>query len=137
MSDQTRALGQFGERVAADHLEAKGYRIVERNYRCREGEVDIIAQVGDCLVFVEVKTRRGDAMGSALESVTLSKGARIAAAADAYCEQYSSTVGDCRIDVIAIDLTPQGKLIRLEHIENAFSADELPELPRRRIRDYR
>jgi len=72
MSDQTRALGQFGERVAADHLEAKGYRIVERNYRCREGEVDIIAQVDDCLVFVEVKTRRGDAMGSALESVTLS-----------------------------------------------------------------
>ena len=137
MSDETRAPGTVRRASRRRPPRSEGYRIVERNYRCREGEVDIIAQAGDCLVFVEVKTRRGDAMGSALESVTLAKGARIAAAADAYCEQCPSTAADRRIDVIAIDLTPQGKLIRLEHIENAFSADELPELPRRRIRDYR
>ena len=62
-----RALGDFGERVAAAHLEAKGYRILATKFRMREGEVDVIAERGGVVAFVEVKTRRGDAMGSAVE----------------------------------------------------------------------
>ena len=69
-----QALGAFGERVAAAHLEAKGYRILERNYRRREGEIDIVAVSGGCLVFVEVRTRRGKERGSAVESVSPAKG---------------------------------------------------------------
>jgi putative endonuclease len=131
MSDARRRLGQFGERVAVAHLESKGYRILARNYRCPDGEVDIIAEDGGCLVFVEVRTRRGDAMGTAVESLTLLKGARISATAEAYCEANPDAPEERRIDVIAVDLTPSGRLLRLEHIENAFSADELPELSRR------
>jgi putative endonuclease len=131
MSDDRLRLGKFGERVAAAHLESKGYQILARNYRCPDGEVDIIAQDGGCLVFVEVRTRRGDAMGTAAESLTLLKGARISATAGAYCEANPDAPEERRIDVIAVDLTPAGRLLRLEHIENAFSADELPELSRR------
>jgi len=130
MSDKRLKLGQFGERVAVAHLESKGYRILARNFRCREGEIDIIAQSDGCLVFVEVRTRRGDAMGSAADSLTPLKGARISAVADAYCDGSPDSPEERRIDVIAVDLTPQGRLLRLEHIENAFSSDELPELSR-------
>jgi len=130
VSSERLRLGQFGERVAVAHLESKGYEILARNFRCRDGEIDIIAQSDGGLVFVEVRTRRGDAMGSAAESLTPRKGARIAAAADAYCDANPKSAEDRRIDVIAVDLTPRGRLLRLEHIENAFSSDELPELSR-------
>jgi putative endonuclease len=131
MSGERRRLGQFGERVAAAHLEAEGYRIVERNFRCREGEVDIIAEGGGCLAFVEVRTRRGDAMGGAADSLTLLKGARITAAAEAYCQERLGLPEERRIDVIAVDLSPEGRVLRLEHIESAFAGDELPSLPPR------
>lgn len=130
MTGDRLRLGQFGERLAAAHLESKGYDILARNFRCRDGEIDIVAQSDGCLVFVEVRTRRGDAMGGAAESLTLLKGARISAAADAYCDANPRSAEEKRIDVIAVDLTPRGRLLRLEHIENAFSSDELPELPR-------
>jgi Holliday junction resolvase-like predicted endonuclease len=70
-------------------------------------------------------------MGTAAESLTPLKGARISAVADAYCDQNADVAEERRIDVIAVDLTPRGRLLRLEHIENAFSSDELPELPHR------
>ena len=130
MSGERLRLGQFGERVAVAHLESKGYDILARNFRCREGEIDIIAQREGCLVFVEVRTRRGDTMGGAAESLTPRKGARISAAADAYCDEQPQSAEERRIDVIAVDLTLRGRLLRLEHIENAFSSDELPELSR-------
>jgi putative endonuclease len=128
MSRERVLLGEFGERVAVAHLESEGYRVLARNFRCREGEIDIIAQNGGCLVFVEVRTRRGESMGSAAESLTPLKGARISAAAEAYCDANPDCGEECRIDVIAVDLTPRGRLLRLEHIENAFSSDELPDL---------
>ena len=131
MSGERRRLGQFGERVAAAHLEAEGYRIIERNFRCREGEVDIIAEDGRCLAFVEVRTRRGDAMGGAADSLTPLKGARITAAAEAYCQERLGLPEERRIDVIAVDLSPEGRVLRLEHIESAFAGDELPSLPPR------
>ncbi|MGD0765640.1 MAG: YraN family protein [Dehalococcoidia bacterium] len=132
MSDSPRQrLGQFGERLAVAHLEAAGYRIIERNFRCREGEIDVIAQRDAVLVFVEVRTRRGDAMGRAVDSLTPLKGARISAAADAYCQQRPVMPAERRIDVIAVDLSPAGRLLSLDHIENAFLGDELPALPGR------
>lgn len=131
MSGERRRLGQFGERVAAAHLEAEGYRIVARNFRCREGEVDIIAEKAKSLAFVEVRTRRGDAMGGAADSLTLLKGARITAVAEAYCQGRLDLPEERRIDVITVDLSPEGRVLRLEHIESAFAGDELPSLPPR------
>ncbi len=119
MTHARRDLGAFGERVAADHLEAKGYRIRERNFRTREGEIDIIAEQGGTLVFVEVRTRRGDALGTAAESVTAAKAARIIATAQAYAQATEDCPADQRIDVIALSLSADGRLISLEHIEGA------------------
>ncbi len=131
MSGEKRSLGQFGERIAAARLEAEGYRIVDRNFRCREGEIDIIVKKGVCLVFVEVRARRGDAMGNAAASLTPLKGARITAAAEAYCQERPGLPEERRIDVITIDLSPEGRVLQVDHIENAFTGDELPSLPSR------
>jgi putative endonuclease len=114
-----RDLGAFGERIAAAHLEAKGYRIRERNFRTREGEVDIIAQHGSTLVFVEVRTRRGDAQGSPAESVTAAKATHILATAHAYVQVTDDCPADQRIDVIAVSLAPDGRVLALEQIEGA------------------
>jgi len=118
-NDPRRRLGAFGERVAAAHLEAQDYRIVERNWRCREGEIDIVAVKDDCLVFVEVRTRRGQERGSALESVGPIKGARLALLAQAYCQERADLPPDRRIDVVAVELAPSGRLLGIQHIENA------------------
>ena len=120
MTRARRDLGAFGERVAAAHLEATGYRIRERNFRTREGEIDIIAERGETLVFVEVRTRRGDAMGTAAESVTASKAARIIATAQAYAQAAENCPADQRIDVIALSLAADGRVLSLEHIEGAI-----------------
>ncbi len=119
MTRARRDLGDFGERVAAAHLEAKGYRIRERNFRVREGEVDIIAERGGTLVFVEVHTRRGESMGSAAESVTAAKAGRILAAAQSYLQVVEGCPADQRIDVIALALAHDGRVLSLEHIEGA------------------
>ncbi|MEX0800310.1 MAG: YraN family protein [Dehalococcoidia bacterium] len=118
MTRSRRDLGDFGERVAAAHLEANGYRIVERNFRVREGEVDIIAERDSTLVFVEVRTRRGEAMGSAAESVTATKAAHLLAVAAAYA-QARDWSSDQRIDVIAVSLAPDGRVLSVEQIEGA------------------
>ncbi len=119
MTHARQQLGDFGERVAAAHLEAKGYRIRERNFRTREGEIDIIAERSDTLVFVEVRTRRGSALGSPAESVTASKAAHILAAAQAYVQATEDCPADQRIDVIALSLASDGRVLSLEHIESA------------------
>jgi len=119
--DGRRRLGAFGERLAAAHLEAKGYRIRARNFRCREGEIDIVAQDGETLVFVEVRTRRGDALGGPAESVTAGKEARLVAAATAYVQSLPEPPTDQRIDVVAIQLSPGGRLLAVDHIEGAVA----------------
>ncbi len=119
MAGARRALGDFGERLAVQHLEAKGYRIVERNHRRREGEIDIIARLGDVLAFVEVRCRRGTAMGTAIESLSRSKQRRLVALAEAYEDGKEGSQDQRRIDLIAIDLAPDGKLLSLSHIEGA------------------
>ena len=121
-----QALGAFGERLAAAHLESKGYRILERNYRRREGEIDIVAARGGCLVFVEVRTRRGQERGSAVESVGPAKGARLVALAEAYCQERPDLPPDRRIDVVAVELSPAGRLLSIQHIENAVGEGGQP-----------
>jgi len=119
VSDPRRKLGEFGERLAEQHLLANGYTIREKNFRTREGEIDIVAQQGDTLVFVEVRTRRGVRMGGAADSVTEAKQQRLIAMAEAYGQAREGLPEAQRIDVIALDLSPDGKLQSLEHIENA------------------
>jgi putative endonuclease len=121
-----QALGAFGERLAAAHLEAKGYHILERNYRRREGEIDIVAARGGCLVFVEVRTRRGQERGSAVESVSPAKATRLAALAEAYCQERPDLPPDRRIDVVAVELSPAGRLLSIQHIEDAVGEGGLP-----------
>ena len=124
MKPGRRDLGAFGERVAAAHLEAKGYRIRARNFRCREGEIDIVAEDGDSLVFVEVRTRRGDAFGSPAESVTEAKERRLLTVARAYLQQHNDVPPNQRIDVVAVKLS-RGRLLAVEHIEGAIADREL------------
>ncbi len=117
------ALGDFGERVAKAHLEANGYRILQTNFRVREGEIDIVAEKDGVAVFVEVKTRRGDAMGTAKEAIGWRKAQSLLLAAQAYEERHEERHEELppgrRIDVIAIDLDPDGELLSVEHIESA------------------
>ena len=117
-----RSLGDFGERVAAAHLEAKGYRVLATNFRVREGEVDIVAERGGVVAFVEVKTRRGDAMGSAVESVDARKAERLLLAAEAFAQERPDLPPGRRIDLIAIDLDTAGRVVSVQHIESAVEA---------------
>ena len=114
-----RDLGDFGERVARAHLEAKGYRILATNFRVREGEVDIVAQQGAVVAFVEVKTRRGDAMGSAVEAIDARKARRLLAAAQSFGLDRNDLPPGRRIDLIAIDLDATGRVTSVQHIESA------------------
>ena len=115
-----RRFGDFGERVAASHLEAKGYRILERNWATREGEIDIIASRGPDLVFVEVRSRQGRRMGLPEESITGRKAAHVRAAAAAYAQQHPEAPPNQRIDAVVIELDAKGRVMRVEQIENAI-----------------
>lgn len=120
MADSRQQLGRAGEQMAADLLAGKGYQIVARNWRSgRSGEIDLVAQDGPTLVIVEVRTRRGQAYGSAEESVTPAKQARLAALAEAYCDA-AGWQGPRRIDVVAVSLSGDGRLLEVRHIENAI-----------------
>jgi putative endonuclease len=118
-----RNFGDLGERLAVQHLLAKGYRIRERNFRVREGEIDIVAERGDLVAFVEVRCKRGDAMGTAGESLTPAKQRRLVGLADAYEQAREGLPERRRIDVIAVDFGPGGRLLSLQHIEGAVRAD--------------
>jgi putative endonuclease len=115
-----RGLGQWGEDLAAQHLITKGYRIVARNWRCGIGELDLVARDGDCLAFVEVRTRRGRSMGSPEESITPSKQAKLIELAETYILEQD-WLGYWRIDVIAVEMDRRGRLLRVEHYENAVT----------------
>lgn len=116
--DDRKRLGQWGESVAAEKLESQGYRIVERNWRCRIGEIDLVAQEADTLVFVEVKTRRGRGMGMPEEGLTPAKSRRLLELGQLYLSDRELDV-DWRIDMVAVELDRSGKLLRCEHIPNA------------------
>ena len=115
-----QSLGQFGEEQAARYLRRRFYTILARNYRCRFGEIDLIAKRGGVLAFVEVKLRRDDAHGEAREFVTVRKQQRVLAAAELWLSQ-NETALQPRFDVIEV-YAPRGAdgPVRINHIENAF-----------------
>ena len=116
-----KAVGELGERWARKHLERNGYRIRETNFRCREGEIDIVAQHGDSLVFVEVRTKTGSAFGTPEESVTATKQEKLASVAMSYLQTHGDLPTEWRIDVVAIEVSPKGRVVRTELIQNAVS----------------
>jgi putative endonuclease len=119
-----KSLGAFGERVAGAHLQARGYRIVERNFRVYEAELDIIARHGDTLVFVEVRTRKGGAPGMAALSVNGRKAEQLRRAVNWYIERHPQVADDLmRIDVVTVELAADGSLRRVTHIEDAVRGD--------------
>ncbi|MGH3424349.1 MAG: YraN family protein [Nocardioidaceae bacterium] len=106
---QRKALGDYGEQVAAEHLVAAGMQIVERNYRCVLGEIDIVARDGDTLVVCEVKTRRGQAYGSPLEAVTARKAGRLRRLAGYWLEEHRTSPPSIRIDVVSVLVPRRGR----------------------------
>jgi putative endonuclease len=124
-TDTRRDRGALGERIAAEHLERRGYRIVARNYRTRAGELDLVAADERALVFCEVKTRvAGGRSGpaSALEAIGPNKRRQVRALATQWLASTTERPhrGDVRFDAIGVTLTARGELLALEHLEGAF-----------------
>ena len=115
------APGANGEGLACRHLESRGYAILERNFRCRSGEIDVVARAGESTVFVEVKDRTGASHGAGHEAVTFGKRRRIVRAARLYAAARGLEETPLRFDVIAIEWGADGPRIR--HYEDAFSVD--------------
>ncbi|MDX6202354.1 MAG: putative endonuclease [Frankiales bacterium] len=104
-------LGRFGENVAAAHLEGEGLVLVARNWRCREGEIDIVAVDGDVLVFCEVKTRSGLRFGSPAEAVSPVKLRRLKVLAARWLQESPRVWIDLRFDVVSVLRTPSGLVV--------------------------
>jgi len=113
------ALGRRGEAIAARHLLASGMVIVDRNWRCPQGELDLVARDGRQLVFVEVKTRAGLGFGHPLESITPRKLARLRRLAAAWCEAHPGDHDRIRIDAVAV-IVPRGGAATVDHLERVF-----------------
>ena len=114
-----RDVGILGENLAKNFLKKRGYRILESNYRCREGEIDIIARHRDSLVFIEVRTKRSLEFGSPEESITPTKMERLRAVAAHYQQTHNNLPASWRIDVVAVEIDQKDKPLRIELIENA------------------
>ncbi|MGH2352896.1 MAG: YraN family protein [Chloroflexota bacterium] len=119
MSVTRQHLGRLGEAAATRYLERAGWQIVDRNYRCPLGEIDIVGRDGDALVFVEVRTRSNSRFGAPEESVTPAKARRMAQCALAYLEAHPAHDGDWRVDFVAV-LIERGRVVRLEHYKHAL-----------------
>ena len=114
-----KIVGKLGEDCAAKFLEAKGYTIVARNFRIRSAEIDIIAQAGDVLVFVEVKARSNIRHGLPVEAVNLRKQKKIIEAAGVFLQDENFFDCACRFDVLEIYFNGE-RVEEINHIENAF-----------------
>ncbi len=113
-------VGAWGEAIAARHLVERGYTLRERNWRHGHGELDIVAERGDAIVFVEVRTRRSDAYGRPQETISARKRAALIATAQAYLDAHDLHDVQWQIDVIAIELDSRNATSQLEHIECAI-----------------
>ena len=118
--DERAGLGRAGEAVAEAFLRARDYTIVARNFRCRAGEIDLVALDGRVLVFVEVRSRRGERAGTPLESVDGRKQAQVGRVARHFLAAHGWQERDARFDVIGVrfDCEPPD----VEHVRNAFEA---------------
>ena len=126
--DPRRTRGSLGERIAADHLSSAGYEILDRNWRTRAGELDLIAADAGAIVFCEVKTRvAGGSSGPALalDAVGPAKRRRLRHLAMAWLRERREELGvprreRLRFDAIGITISPGGRLLALDHVEDAF-----------------
>ena len=114
------AVGARAEDLAAALLATRGYRIVERNWRRPEGEVDLVADDRGILVFVEVRSRTGEERGHPLETVNARKRARVVRAARLYLEAAQPAATAFRFDVVGVSFAPDGGQPAITHVEDAF-----------------
>lgn len=115
-----RQTGSSAEKLAAQYLHKHGYKIVETNFRCRYGEIDIIATNKNDLVFIEVRAKKNLSFGAPEESVTGIKKERLVSLADYYLQKHNDLPMQWRIDVVAIELDSKDKATRINIIENAI-----------------
>ena len=113
-----KSLGRLGEELAVKQLKNNGYRILEQNFRSKFGEIDIIAQNDNDLVFIEVKTRWSKSFGPPEEAITPWKIRRIIKAGEYYKLLHPETPEALRIDAVAVDLSSEGKIERVEILKN-------------------
>ena len=119
MSDR-QGVGRRGEELAARHLHQLGMSVIDRNVRLPGGEIDLVAREGEELVFVEVKTRIGDESTAPDELVNLAKLRRLERLSEAYVERLGDPNVDWRIDVVAVVLGRDGRVVRIDHVAGAF-----------------
>ena len=119
MTKVRQAIGVYGERCAVRHLVAAGLRVVARNWRSEQGEIDIIAYDEDVLVFCEVKTRRSDAFGSPAEAVVPAKARRLRRLAAQWLAEHPGPPREVRFDVVEVHVPPRAA-VRVEHLRGAF-----------------
>jgi putative endonuclease len=112
---QNTALGAYGERVAARHLGEQGMVLLDRNWRCEAGEIDLVLRDGDVLVFCEVKTRSGTAYGHPLEAVDGVKTERLVVLAHRWIEEHGVVAPDIRFDLVAVLRSARGAA-EVEHV---------------------
>lgn len=115
------AVGSLGERIAAEYLIRKGYRILERGYRPRHGEIDIIARDGKTTVFVEVKTRTNARYGTPEDAVHAGKIQRLLRAVKQYA--VARAIDDYRIDVVSLELNESDRRAAVRHYRNAVGEE--------------
>ena len=118
LTDPRRGLGTTGEEAVARWYEARGYVVASRNWRVREGELDLVLRRGRTLVFCEVKTRRGDAFGTPFEAVTASKQRRLRTLAVRWLSEHRVRARELRFDVAAVRMC--GAVSEIEVLEGAF-----------------
>jgi len=118
MTKERISTGKMGEEIAAKHLVGVGYEILERNFRCPLGEMDIVARDHETMVFVEVRSRRTDNYGSPLESVGFTKQKKISRVAEYYLNRHGLQQVKARFDVVAVKLSPSRPEVEL--IRDAF-----------------
>lgn len=118
-----QGLGRRGEDLAAGYLASQGYQVLERNARTLSGEIDLVTLHGDTLVLVEVRTRRGDAYGTAAESIGPAKQAKLRTVCAEYWQAHPNLAAGCRIDVVTVELGRDGRLLKLEVIQGAVGGE--------------
>jgi putative endonuclease len=116
-----QGLGRTGERLAAETLLSKGYCILERNFRCRQGEIDIVAEDEQDIVFVEVKARRGVSYGLPEDALTMRKRRKLIEVASYYLDLHMCSNRSWRIDVVAVQFNSSGKLEEIRIYKHAVT----------------
>jgi len=118
---QRKEIGSQGEQLACNFLKKKGYRILETNYRCLYGEIDIVARHQSCLVFVEVRSRSHPGFGAPEESLTSAKVSHLENSVYHYLQHHTNLPESWRVDLVAIEMDNRNRLKRIDIIENALA----------------